>query len=163
MSIRTWYNICSAWFLITCIRIYQLALYRCIADEQRSLALGLQSVFFRALGSIPGPLIFGALFDASCVYWQEECGDRGNCWVYDNEDMSLRVFGVSMGVRIVSVIFALCTWIFYDVTLCNRGQVTDEAEMKDIERTWYLWAILVLIYIFMYFLYLYCNYSQLTN
>ena len=92
-------------------------------------------MFFRALGSIPGPLIFGALFDASCVYWQEECGNRGNCWVYDNEDMSLRSFCVSMGVRIVSVLFALCAWILYDVTLCNRSQVSDEAEMKEIERT----------------------------
>ena len=89
-------------------------------------------MFFRALGSIPGPIIFGALFDASCVYWQEECGDRGNCWVYHNEDLSLRMFGVAVGVRIASVVFALCTWIFYDVTLCNRGQVADETETKEI-------------------------------
>lgn len=108
---------------------------RCIADEQRSLALGLQSVFFRAIGTIPGPLIFGALFDVSCVYWQEECGDRGNCWVYDNEDLSLRMFGVSIGVRVLSVTFAFCTWLFYDVTLCNRGHMTDETEMKKIDST----------------------------
>ena len=92
-------------------------------------------MFFRALGSIPGPLVFGALFDASCVYWQEECGDRGNCWVYHNEDLSLRMFGVCIGVRFVSVVFAFCTWMFYDVVLCNHGQVTGETEMKKIDRT----------------------------
>ena len=90
-------------------------------------------MFFRALGSIPGPLIYGALFDASCVYWQEECGDRGNCWVYENEDLSLRIFGLSTGIRIISVVFTFCTWMFYDVTLCNRGKVTDEKEIKNTE------------------------------
>ena len=134
MSIRTWYNICSAWFLITSIRIYQLALYRCIADEQRSLALGLQSVFFRALGSIPGPLIFGALFDASCVYWQEECGDRGNCWVYENEDLSLQMLGVSAGIRIVSVMFAFCTWT--DVLWCDLVQSRQSDRWKWNEEDW---------------------------
>ena len=70
-------------------------------------------MFIRTLGSIPGPIIFGALFDASCVYWQEECGDRGNCWVYENEDLSLQMLGVSAcaGIRIVSVMFAFCTWM----------------------------------------------------
>lgn len=107
---------------------------RCIADEQRSLALGLQSVFFRALGTIPGPIIVGALFDVSCVYWQEECGDRGNCWVYENYDLSLRMFGVFIGVRIVSLLFAFCTWKFYDVTLCSHSQMTDEKEMMKINK-----------------------------
>jgi len=105
---------------------------RCIADEQRSLALGLQSVFFRAFGSIPGPITIGALFDASCVYWQEECGDRGNCWVYENYDLSLRMFSVIVGIRTVSLIFAFCTWMFYDVTLCSHNQMTDEKEMKKV-------------------------------
>ena len=106
---------------------------RCIADEQRSLALGLQSVFARALGSIPGPLIFGALFDASCLYWQEECGDRGNCWVYHNEDLGLRLFSVATGVRLASVAFNFLTWLFFDVTFCNRGKVADEKEMNKTE------------------------------
>ena len=74
-------------------------------------------MFFRLFGSIPGPIIVGALFDSSCLYWQEECGSRGNCWVYDNNDLSLRMFGVSTGVRVASVIFAFCAWIFL-MSLC---------------------------------------------
>ena len=45
---------------------------------------------------------------------------QGNCWVYEND----------AGIRIVFVMFAFCTWMFYDVTLCNRGKVTDEIEMN---------------------------------
>ena len=103
---------------------------RCIADEHRSLALGIQSVFFRVLGSIPSPIIVGALFDSSCLYWQEECGDRGNCWVYDNHDLSLRIFGLMLGVRLLSCVFAVCTWVFFDVTLCSRHQ-TNEVENSE--------------------------------
>jgi len=76
-------------------------------------------VLFRLLGNIPGPIIVGALFDSSCLYWQEECGNRGNCWVYDNNHLSLGMFGVTTGVRVASVIFGFCAWIFFDVTLCN--------------------------------------------
>ena len=88
-------------------------------------------MFARALGSIPGPLIFGALFDASCVYWQEECGDRGNCWVYHNEDLSLRLFGLATGVRLIAVVFSFLTWLFFDVTFCNHDKITDDQEMDN--------------------------------
>jgi len=83
-------------------------------------------VLVRLLGAIPGPIIVGALFDSSCVYWREECGSRGNCWVYDNNDLSLRMFGTTFSVRIVSVIIAFCGWIFFDVILCNRGKMKEQ-------------------------------------
>lgn len=108
-----------------------ITLYRCIADEHRSLALGIQSVFFRTLGTIPGPIVSGALFDASCEFWQEECGDRGNCWVYHNEDLSLRIFGVVGGARILAVTFAVCVYLFFDVTLCNHNKAEKDAKSND--------------------------------
>ena len=40
------------------------------------------------------------------------------------------MFGVNTGIRIMSVMFAFCTWMFYDMTLCNLSKVTDENEMK---------------------------------
>ena len=106
-----------------------MLLYRCIADEHRSLGLGIQSVIFRILGSIPGPIVMGALFDASCEFWQEQCGERGNCWVYNNEGLSLRIFGVIGSARILAVIFAICICVFYDVTLCKHDKT--ETTTKD--------------------------------
>ena len=112
-----------------CTKCY--VFHRCIADEHRSLALGVQSVFFRVLGSIPAPIIVGVLFDSSCVYWQEECGDRGNCWVYNNNDLSLQIFGLMLGVRILSGIFAVCTWLFFDVTLCSHKTIEIEHSKEN--------------------------------
>jgi len=89
-------------------------------------------VFFRILGTIPGPIIVGALFDASCLYWREECGGRGNCWVYDNDNLSLQMFGTTVGVRVASVIAAFCAWIFFDITFCNRGKVKEQEELTAV-------------------------------
>jgi len=61
---------------------------RCVAEEQRTLALGLQFVIFRGLGTIPGPILFGIIFDSACIYWHYECSRRENCWVYDNTKLS---------------------------------------------------------------------------
>lgn len=59
---------------------------RCVEDEQRSFALGLQWIKVRLMGTIPAPLIFGALIDESCVLWHESCDTQagGACLVYDN-------------------------------------------------------------------------------
>jgi len=103
--------------------------YRCISDEQRSLALGIQSVFVKVLGSIPGPIVMGAIFDSSCAYWEEECGDRGNCYVLDNEDLSLRFFLVTVAIRIISVAFGFLAWGFFNKTLGNCGTgINSESE-----------------------------------
>ena len=90
-------------------------------------------MFVRVLGSIPGPIVMGAIFDSSCAYWQEECGDRGNCYVLDNEDLSLRLFLVTIAVRIVSVAFGFLAWGFFSKTLYNCGNGVDEENQKELK------------------------------
>ena len=102
-----------------------------MADEQRSLALAVQSVVWRAIGSIPGPLLFGVIFDTSCLYWQEECGRRGNCWVYNNDNISTRAFSVSMTGVCINTIFMILCWIFYPPVPCTKqspAEFSDQAE-----------------------------------
>lgn len=57
-------------------------------DEQRSFALGIQWIVVRLLGTIPAPMLFGALIDESCILWQGDCDSGGACLVYDNKNMS---------------------------------------------------------------------------
>lgn len=64
------------------------ATLRCVPDEQRSFALGIQWIKVRLLGTIPAPMIFGLLIDETCILWQESCDDHGACLVYDNKYMS---------------------------------------------------------------------------
>lgn len=112
--------------------IYVSLPYRVVADDQRSLALGLQSAIWRIFGTIPGPLIFGALFDSSCLQWQDECGNRGNCWIYDNR--SLSIYAMSFGIpclTIAAVLFFL-SWLTYP-----RDKKTDaiSKQVKPIRPT----------------------------
>ncbi len=107
-----------------------ICIVRAVAEEQRSLALGMQSLLWRVLGSIPGPLLYGVIFDSSCIYWQEECGRRGNCWVYDNNSISRGAFSLSFcGVAINTVFMILC-WLLYPPIPCTKhGQ--EEPSSKD--------------------------------
>ena len=48
------------------------------------------------LGTIPGPIIFGAIIDSTCVLWDiNECGIKGACWIYDNIKMAHMLVAIS--------------------------------------------------------------------
>ncbi len=68
---------------------------------------------FRVFGSIPGPLIFGAIIDSGCVYSQEECGRIANCWVYDNNLLRVRAYiFFTLGI-VACLVCTLLSWVFY--------------------------------------------------
>ena len=96
---------------------------------QRSLALGLQTLLIRGLGTVPGPIIFGYLIDITCLMWHNTALDEakvmldasqslnpsydnistdqtknGSCRVYDNTTMSQNVMFVSLGWKTMSTI-----------------------------------------------------------
>ena len=95
-------------------------LYRSVAEEQRSLALGVQSVIWRMLGGIPGPILYGVIFDSSCIYWQEDCGRRGNCWVYNNDSIGNRAFFLSFFGVAISAVFMILCWLFFPPISCTK-------------------------------------------
>ena len=86
---------------------------RCVAEDQRTLALGLQSSLVRLIGFVPGPLIFGAVFDSACLFWQRDCGHRGNCWVYDNTALGVRIVVLGIGSIMCYLLFITLCWLVY--------------------------------------------------
>ena len=86
---------------------------RSVADEQRTLALGVQSVAFRTFGSIPGPIVFGAVFDSACLYWQYDCNQRGNCWVYNNKQLGERALILALLGIGTNLVFSFLSWYSY--------------------------------------------------
>ena len=100
-----------------------------MAEEQRSLALGVQSVFFRLFGAIPGPIVFGAIIDSGCIYWQFECGRRGNCWVYDTSVLGIRGLSLSLSGIFLNVILCIFCWLFYPPINC-KSKALDTKEEK---------------------------------
>ncbi|XP_790850.4 solute carrier organic anion transporter family member 4A1 [Strongylocentrotus purpuratus] len=89
-----------------------MASIRCVSHDQRSFALGIQSLCFRAFGTIPGPVVFGALIDRVCVLWQDSC-DGSSCLLYDNKQFGLTALLLCMMFRLLSIFFfigALATY-----------------------------------------------------
>ncbi|XP_048187395.1 solute carrier organic anion transporter family member 4C1 [Perognathus longimembris pacificus] len=83
-----------------------VSILRCVNHRQRSLALGIQFMLLRLLGTIPGPIIFGVTIDSTCILWDvNECGTRGACWVYDNIRMAHMLVAISVTCKIVTIFF----------------------------------------------------------
>jgi hypothetical protein len=64
---------------------------RCVPDDKRAFAMGMQYVFLKTIGLIPGPIILGHLLDVSCQLWQDICGQKGRCFVYDVDLVSRNI------------------------------------------------------------------------
>ena len=96
-------------------------------------------MLFRLFGNIPSPLIYGALFDTSCLHWQNECGTKGNCWVYDNDLLSYRLFSFPLAGMALTSLCTFLAWRFYpspktDATLESAG-VSRAADTKSERET----------------------------
>ncbi|NXI70243.1 SO4C1 protein, partial [Anseranas semipalmata] len=106
-----------------------VAILRCVPDKQRAFALGVQSVFLRLLGTIPGPILFGVAIDNSCTLWDvDECKTKGACWVYDNERMAYLLMGISAACKIITIIFVVMA-----VCLYKPPQTSPAPSQKDSE------------------------------
>ena len=78
-------------------------------------------------GNVPGPLIFGAIFDKFCMVWQEYCDDTGSCWLYESEGLSV---GLTMSVVIGGAFIALCFLLSLIVYKPPKSE-TDEIDVTD--------------------------------
>ncbi|GCB72409.1 solute carrier organic anion transporter family member 4A1 [Scyliorhinus torazame] len=89
------------------------ATLRCVPDSQRSFALGIQWILVRTLGGIPGPIAFGSVIDISCLLWQDQCGERGSCYIYQNSAMSkyLLIAGITYKV-LGTLFFFIALWLY---------------------------------------------------
>ncbi|KAM4050891.1 solute carrier organic anion transporter family member 4C1 [Anomaloglossus baeobatrachus] len=112
-----------------------IAILRCVPDKQRSFALGVQWSFIRLIGSIPGPIVFGAVIDSSCILWNlNECGTQGACWTYNNSSISYKLIGISAVSKAITIIFLIVAYFIYkpppskpDPTQDNGKIISSEA------------------------------------
>ncbi|XP_055547959.1 solute carrier organic anion transporter family member 4A1 [Wyeomyia smithii] len=107
------------------------ATLRCVHDDQRSFALGIQWIKVRVLGTIPAPMIFGRLIDETCILWQESCDGHGACLVYDNASMSKYMLLLALVGKACSVIFFFGAWFYYIPPKAIHNGGDDEARGKQ--------------------------------
>ncbi|KAG6940386.1 solute carrier organic anion transporter family member 4C1 [Chelydra serpentina] len=107
-----------------------VAILRCVPDKQRSFALGVQSVFLRLIGTIPGPILFGVAIDSSCTLWDvNKCDIKGACWVYDNSKMAYMLIGISAACKVITILFIVIAFCLYKPPLDSSATLQKDAEM----------------------------------
>ncbi|KAJ7404435.1 Solute carrier organic anion transporter family member 4A1 [Pitangus sulphuratus] len=89
------------------------ATLRCVSDRQRSFALGIQWIVVRTLGGIPGPIAFGSMIDKSCLLWQDQCGEQGSCYVYQNSAMSRYTLIAGLVYKVLGTTFFIVACLLY--------------------------------------------------
>ncbi|XP_038259704.1 solute carrier organic anion transporter family member 4C1 isoform X1 [Dermochelys coriacea] len=107
-----------------------VAILRCVPDKQRSFALGVQSVFLRLVGTIPGPILFGVAIDSSCTLWDvNKCDIKGACWVYNNSKMAYMLIGISAACKVISILFTVIAFCLYKPPPDSSATSQKDAEM----------------------------------
>lgn len=86
---------------------------RCVCDQQRSFALGIQWIVVRTLGGIPGPIAFGWVIDKACLLWQDQCGQQGSCFLYQNEAMSRYMLVAGLVYKVLGFLFFATAYVLY--------------------------------------------------
>ncbi|XP_075427540.1 solute carrier organic anion transporter family member 4A1 [Ascaphus truei] len=89
------------------------ATLRCVSDSQRSFALGIQWLVVRTLGGIPGPIAFGSMIDISCLLWQNQGGEKGSCYIYQNSTMSSYTLIAGLVYKVLGLVFFLLALMLY--------------------------------------------------
>ncbi|XP_044154227.1 solute carrier organic anion transporter family member 4A1 isoform X2 [Bufo gargarizans] len=103
------------------------ATLRCVSDSQRSFALGIQWILVRTLGGIPGPIAFGSIIDISCLLWQNQNGERGSCYMYQNSAMSNYMLIAGLVYKLLGMVFFLLALFLYKPPPVSPASSVDKA------------------------------------
>ncbi|CAL1532840.1 unnamed protein product [Lymnaea stagnalis] len=107
------------------------ATLRCVPDHQRSFGLGIQWIVARCLGSIPGPILFGKMFDLACLVWQKRCDGEGSCFFYDNHEMSINLMVLAVVFSFIATLTFLIALCFYKVKDVEDEVIITSLELKE--------------------------------
>ena len=67
------------------------------------------------------------MFDSACLFWERDCGQKRNCWVYDSSGLSVRVVVLEIGAIMVYLLFefnieSTLVWVAsYSTSVLNKG------------------------------------------
>ncbi|XP_043258723.1 solute carrier organic anion transporter family member 74D [Colletes gigas] len=100
--------------------------YRSVEKRDKSFAQGITLMTISLFALIPGPIIYGAIIDSTCLIWEESCGTRGNCWFHHGRNFRYLVNITSAGFSMIGVLF--------DAAVCYLGKDLDLYGAQDVDR-----------------------------
>jgi len=112
-----------------------MATLRCVKDKERSLAVGLQTMAIRLLGSIPGPVLFGYFIDRTCIQWDSSCDEsgQGSCLLYNNWEFSVFMCSCCIVAKLISLFFFIMSLVasrMSDIPDVTRNPNQNKSELE---------------------------------
>lgn len=105
--------------VLTAVTPTSMVTMRCVEDHEKPFALGIQWVFIRLLGMIPGPVLVGWVLDQSCLIWSGgSCGSSGSCLLYSHDQMAV---GIMLWWVLVSVAASALFFISSIIIVCRSS------------------------------------------
>lgn len=109
---------------------------RTVDYAERSFALGIQWILVRVIGTIPAPVLFGWMFDVSCIRrHMDHCSKQeGSCTLYHNKRLAelFMAFGV-MG-QMIAMILLIFTLVFFSSQLRDDPLPTAAVAVQDVSK-----------------------------
>lgn len=59
---------------------------------------------------MPCPIIYGAVVDSACLFWEENCGKRGACRIYDPVKFRQVFHGVTAFIMFIAFLVDAVVW-----------------------------------------------------
>lgn len=85
---------------------------RCVLPKDRSFSMAIAMTIFSIFAFIPAPILFGEIFDRTCIVWGKTCTNKGNCWLYDGELMRFWINSFAAAIFSCGVLMDVGTWYF---------------------------------------------------
>lgn len=108
---------------------------RSVELRDRSICIAVGNILSKLFGLMPGPIIFGALIDSTCLFFQSTCGVTGNCYVYDIVRFRFTYIGLFNVLRIAGTLFLLVAFISvklgWDVKKTDQKESNEKPEEKQ--------------------------------
>lgn len=121
-------------FAISANRLPSLLVFmRAVEPRDKTTAFTFTVSFLSLFALIPGPLMYGAIFDSACTVWGKKCGEKLNCFAYDTDLLRVRAGVVSA----ILLFFGLCcefAIFYYAKNLKIYDEDDDNEESKSIEE-----------------------------
>ncbi|XP_054268573.1 solute carrier organic anion transporter family member 74D-like [Macrosteles quadrilineatus] len=106
--------------------------YRAVAAVDKSFAQGLGLLMVSLFAFIPGPILYGAMIDSTCLVWDETCGRRGNCWLYDKYRLRYSLNVTSACLTLIGVLFdALVCYLGGDLKLYEDEEDSNKNSLNS--------------------------------
>ena len=72
-----------------------------------------ETFFHISTGTIPGPVLYGAVIDSSCDVWGKNCGHRTSCLLYNKSKMGGYLALLGIGFTSLSVFCFILAYKLY--------------------------------------------------